>query len=181
MLAYIKGAPGKGLLFEKHGHLNIEAFSDSSYVGDKADRKSTSGYYTYVGGNLVTWRSKKQNVVSHSSAEAKYRSMAQIACEMVWLHSLLNEFGFPIQIPMPMHCDNQTAIFIANNPAFHERTKHIEVDCHFIRDLIVKGVISTPYVPSTEELADVFIKGLGVGVFESLCNKLGMMDIYALT
>ena len=165
MLAYIKGVPRKGLLFKKHGHLNIETLSDSSYAGGKADRKSISGYCTYVGGNLVIWRSKKQNVVFHSSAEAEYRSMAQTACEMVWLCLLLSEFGFPVQIPMLMHCDNQAAIFIANNSAFHEHTKHIEVDCHYIRDLVVKGIISTSYVPSTEELADVFTKGLRVGVF----------------
>ena len=115
--------------------MNVESFSYSSYAGDKTDRKSILGYYTYVRENLVTWRSKKQNVLSRSSAEAEYRSIAQTASEIVWLRLLLSEFGFSVQTSMLMHCDNQTVIVIANNLAFHERTKHIEVNCHFIRNL----------------------------------------------
>ena len=148
VLAYVKKAPGKGLVYRRNGHLNIEAYLDSSYTRDRGDQKSTSGYCTYVGGNLVTWSNKKQNVVSRSSAEAKYQSMMQTACEMIWLRSLLSEFGFSVDVPMPMHCDNQAAIFIANNPTFHERTKHKEVDCHYVRDMVMKGVISTPYTQS---------------------------------
>ena len=83
VLAYIKCAPGKGLIYRHHDHLRIEAYSDVRYAGDKGDRKSTTGYYTYVGGNLVTWRSRKQKVISFSRAEAKYRAMAATAREMV--------------------------------------------------------------------------------------------------
>ena len=107
--------------------------------------------------------------------------MAQTAYEMVWLRSFLSELDFSMRTPMAMHCDNQVAIFIANNPAFHERTKHIEVDCHYVRNLVMKGVICTPYTQSVEQLADFFTKGFSVGVFESLCNKLGMINIYTLT
>src|SRR4051812_10508715 len=110
------------------------SYSDSRYAGDRGDRKSTSGYCTYVGGNLVTWRSKKQNVVSQSSAEAEYRAMAQAASEMTWIQSFLTTLGFHVPTPMKMFCYNQAAIFVANNPTFQERTKHVEIDCHFIRD-----------------------------------------------
>ena len=103
-----------------------------------------SGFCIYVGDIVVTWRSKKQNVVSRSNAEAEYRSMAQTTCEMMWIRSLLLELGFPIETPMPMNCDNQAVIFIANNPIFHERTKYIEVDCHYVRDMVMKEVISAP-------------------------------------
>ena len=106
--------------------------------------------------------------------------MAQTACEMVWLRSFLSELEFSMRTPMAMHCDNQVAIFIANNPAFHERTKHIEVDCHYVHNLVMKGVICTPYTQSTEQLANIFIKGLSVEVFESLYNKLCMINIYTL-
>ena len=147
VLAYIK-APGKGLIYKKHGHLQVEAYLDSSYASDKGDKKSISGYCTYVGGNLVTWRSKMQSVVSQSNAEPEYRSMAQTACKLVWLSSLLSELGFSIQSPMSMRCDNQAAIFIASNSVFDERTKYIEVDCHYVRDLVMKGIISSPYTPS---------------------------------
>ena len=105
--------------------------------------------------------------------------MAQADCEMMWFRSLLSEFGVQVDRPMAMHCDNQAAIFIVNNPTFHKRTKHIEVDCHYIRDMVLSGHISTPYTRSSEQLADIYTKGLSVGVFDGLCNKLGMLDIFA--
>ncbi|XP_020262928.1 uncharacterized protein LOC109838913 [Asparagus officinalis] len=134
ILAYVKSCPGKGLRHKKHVHTHISAFSDAGYAGDMGDQKSTSGFCTFVGGNLVTWRSKKQDVVSRSSAEAEYRAMAHTACEMVWLRKFMTEFGFVQPGPMPIHCDNQSAIYIAQNPVFYERTKHIEVDYNFVRD-----------------------------------------------
>ena len=100
VLAYIKRAPGRGLLYRRHGHLRIEAYSDSGFAGDKEDRKSHGGYATYVGGNLVTWRSQKQSIVSRSSAEAEYRAMADTTAEMLWLRSLLTKLGFPPGEPM---------------------------------------------------------------------------------
>ncbi|XP_068659151.1 secreted RxLR effector protein 161-like, partial [Aristolochia californica] len=133
ILRYLKGAPGRGLLYKKHGHFNIEGFSDADWAGSPDDRKSTSGYCTLVGGNLVTWKSKKQNVVARSSAEAEYRAMAHTVSEILWIRTLLTELGFYKKGSMNLHCDNQAAIHITSNPVFHERTKHIEVDCHFIR------------------------------------------------
>src|SRR5512144_1559420 len=126
VLAYIKRAPGKGLLYRRQGHLRVEAFSDSGFAGDKEDRKSHGGYATYVGGNLVTCCSQKQSIVSRSSAEAEYRAMADTTAEMLWLRSLLTELGFPPGEPMKMFCDNIAATFIASNATFHMRTKHIE-------------------------------------------------------
>ncbi|KAK4390013.1 Retrovirus-related Pol polyprotein from transposon RE2 [Sesamum angolense] len=116
ILKYIKASPGKGLLFKRHGHVKIEAYSDADYAGAKDDRKSTFGYCTYVGGNLVTWRSKKQTTVARSSAEAEYRAMAHTTSEILWLKNLLKELGFMYDDPVPMHCDNQAAIHIASNP-----------------------------------------------------------------
>ena len=89
VLTYIKGILCKGLVYKKRGHLVVKAYSNSSYAGDKGDKKSISGYCTYVGSNLVTWRSKKQDMVSTSSVETEYHSMAQTTFEMVWLKSLL--------------------------------------------------------------------------------------------
>ena len=104
--------------------------------------------------------------------------MAQAACEMMWLRSLLTDLDFPIAVPIPMYYDNQTAIYIANNLTFYERTKHIEVDCHYIREMVMQGVISIPYTKSSDQFADIFTKRLSVGTYEFLCNKLDMIDIY---
>ena len=176
---YIKHAPSKGHIYRHHDHLCIGTYSDARYAGDKGDRKSTTGYCTYVGGNLVTWHSRKKNVISCSSAEAKYRAMAATAREMVWLHSFVQDLGIKTPMPMPMHCDNQAAIFIARNLAFHERTKHIEIDCHFIRDKGLIGVISTPHVSSSDQLTDIFTKSI-IGVsYDCLGSKLGMFDLYS--
>ena len=132
ILHYLKGAPSRGLLYKPCASLFVTDFSDADWAGCHSDRRSTSGYCTFVGGNLVTWRSKKQNVVPRSSAEAEYCVMAHTASEMLWVRSLLRDLGIDVSTPMQMFCNNQATIFIANNPVFHERTKHIEVDCHFI-------------------------------------------------
>lgn len=118
--------------------------------------------------------------MSRSSVEVEYQPMVQTTREMKWLKSLLTEFDFTVQLPMPMHCDNQTVIFIANNPIFNEQTKHIEIHCHYVRDIVMTETISTPYTPSSFQFANIFTMGLAVGVFRSLCNKLGMLDIYVL-
>jgi len=119
ILAYIKIVQEK-LGVQEHGHVRISRYSDSSYTGDQGDKKFTTGYYIFVEENLVIWKSKKQDIVSRLNAEAEYKAMAYTACEMVWLKNLLVQLG-----PMSMHCDNQSAIYIAHNPVFHERTKHI--------------------------------------------------------
>ncbi|XP_071927547.1 uncharacterized mitochondrial protein AtMg00810-like isoform X1 [Coffea arabica] len=181
ILRYLKSAPGKGLLYQNHGHTDIEGYSDADWAGSASDRRSTTGYCVFVGGNLVSWKSKKQTVVSRSSAESEYRAMAHTVCELVWLKSMLLELGFEHKQPMNLVCDNQAAVHIASNPVFHERTKHIEVDCHFIREKLLDGVIKTSHVPSVDQLADVFTKSLGGSRVKYICNKLGAYDIYAPT
>ncbi|CAH9083346.1 unnamed protein product [Cuscuta epithymum] len=181
ILCYLKGAPGRGIVYQNHDHMRIECFVDADWVGSKDDRRSTSGYCVFVGGNLVSWKSKKQNVVSRSSAESEYRAMAQSACEIIWISHLLTELGLKISVPAKLWCDNQAAIHIANNHVFHERTKHIEVVCHFIREKIQKGLISTGYVKTGEQLGDLFTKALNGIRVGYLCNKLGMINIYAPT
>ena len=111
-----QASPGRGLIYRRHSHLRIKAYSDAGY----RDRKSTTGYCTYIRGNLITWKSRKHKVVSCSSAESEYRAIAETAQEMVWLRSFLEDLNISSLFPMPMHCDNQAAIFIANNFTFHE-------------------------------------------------------------
>jgi hypothetical protein len=179
ILKYLKNAPGCGLFYRSSGHLRIEGYTDADWAGSPSDRKSTTGYCTFIGGNLVTWRSKKQSVVARSSAEAEYRAMAHTTCELTWLRTVLQEFGLLIQGPTPLYCDNQAAIHIASNPVFHERTKHIEVDCHFVRSKVESKDIITPFVPSGSQLADIFTKSLPKNAIDSICSKLGVIDIYS--
>ena len=126
----------------------------------------------------MTWKSKKQNVVARSSAEAEYRAMASTASELTWIKHLLHDMKVECKGTMQMYCDNQAARHIASNPVFHERTKHIEVDCHFIRDKVQSGEIETPFVRSQEQLADVFTKALDKPKLENILSKLGLINLF---
>ncbi|CAN6727389.1 unnamed protein product [Malus baccata var. baccata] len=134
ILRYLRLSVGRGILMQKNDNTQIMGYCDADWAGNAIDRKSTTGYCTFVGGNLVTWKSKKQTVIARSSAEAEYRAMASTACELIWLNGLLCDLGVPTTLPMSLFCDNQAAMHIVSNPVFHERTKHIEVDCHYVRE-----------------------------------------------
>ncbi|XP_024028916.1 uncharacterized protein LOC112093838 [Morus notabilis] len=99
VLRYLKGSPGRGLLFKKREHLQVETYTDADWAGSTIDRRSTSGYCTFVGGNLVTWRSKKQNVVARSSAEAEFRALAHGICEVMWIRRLLDDLKVTVSSP----------------------------------------------------------------------------------
>ena len=142
----MKGALRRDILYSNHGHNIIECFIDADWAGSKEDGRSTAGYCVFIGGNLVLWKSKKQRVVSRSSAEFEYRAMTQSVCEITWLHQLLMEVGIETPFSAKLWCDNQVTLHIASNPVFHERTKHIEIDCHFVPEKIQLGLISTGYV-----------------------------------
>jgi len=179
ILRYVKRSPGTGLLYKDHGHTEIVGYTDADWAGCPWDRRSTSGYCILFGGNLVSWKSKKQNVVARSSAEAEYRAMALGICELIWVKQLLIELKFYKPSPMKLICDNQAALHIASNPVFHERTKHIEVDCHFIREKVASGDIVTTFVGSNDQLADVLTKSLRGPRIEFISSKLGAFDLYA--
>nr|KYP76032.1 Retrovirus-related Pol polyprotein from transposon TNT 1-94 [Cajanus cajan] len=179
ILRYIKRSPGKGLVYNDRGHTNIVGYSDADWAGDASDRRSTSGYCVFMGGNLVSWKSKKQSVVARSSTEAEYRAMAHTTCELLWLKFLIQELQFCKVGHMELVCDNQSALYLSSNPVFHERTKHIEVDCHFIREKILSDIIKTSSVCSKDQLADIFTKSLRGPRITYICNKLDVYDIYA--
>lgn len=112
----------------------VEGYIDADWADCVTDMRSTFGYCTFVGSNLVTWRSKKQVVVARSSIKVEVRSMTHGVCELFWLRHLIYELEFLVTSPMRLYCDNKFAIGIAHNPVQHDRTKYIEVDCHFIRE-----------------------------------------------
>ena len=155
----------------------IVGYCDADWAGDRVDRRSTTGYCTFIGGNLVTWKSKKQKVVSCSSAEAEYRAMRKLTSELIWIKGLLKDLGIETTTPITMHCDNQAAIHIASNSVFHERTKHIEVDCHKVRQVVEQKIILPCYTRSEDQLADIFTKGATTKVCEFIHSKLGLVDL----
>lgn len=180
ILRYLKKAPGQGLVYRASSTTpSLIAFADADFAGSVDDRRSTSGYCTFFGGNLITWRSKKQTVVARSTAEAEYRPMAHAVAELKWLQALLKDLEVSLSSSPSLFCDNKAAIAIAENPVFHERTKHIEVDCHFIRSHVLNKDITLHHISSEEQIADILTKPLSRPVFFRLLLKLGMRDLYA--
>ena len=179
ILRYLKGTPDSGLFFAATGTPQLWAFSDSDWAGCKDSRKSTTGYLVYLGSSLVSWQSKKQSTVSRSSSKAEYRALASTTCELQWLTFLLQDFRATFTQPATLYCDYQSAIQIATNPVFHERTKHIEIDCHIVRQKLNSGLIKLLPVSSSLQLADIFTKALTPTIFQHFCNKLGMMNIHS--
>lgn len=179
ILRYLKGTPGLGLFFGKDDDRKIKVFTDADWAGSIQDRRSTTGYCTFVWGNLVTWRSKKQSVVARSSAEAEFRALSHGICEIMWLKLLLQELKIRFDSSMEVYCDNKAAIAIAHNPVHHDRTKHVEVDRHFIKEKIEEKIINLMYVPSSDQVADILTKGLLRPVFERLLIKLKLFNLYS--
>lgn len=124
------------------------------------------------------WHSKKQNVVIRSNAKAKFRSVAHEICEVLWIKRLLEDLKISNPLPMKVFCDNKVAIYVAHNPIFHDRTKHVEVDKHFIKEKLDNGLICMPYIPTIEQIANILTKGLQKKQFENLINKLTMEDVF---
>lgn len=136
--------------------------------------RSVSGYCIQLGSALISWQAKKQTVVSQSSAEAEYRALASVTTEIMWLKYLLADLQVPVNEAVSVFCDNQAAIDIASNPVQHARTKHIELDCHFIREKVQSGVILPVKISTKFQLADIFTKVLGSSAHWSICSKLGL-------
>jgi hypothetical protein len=171
VLRYLKGSLNHGLHFGK-GSLHLNAYSDSDWAGNPDDRRSTTGYALFLGPCLVSWCAKKQPVVSKSSTEAEYRSLAFATAELRWLRMLFQELDLYLHSPPTLWCDNLGALALASNPVYHARTKHIEVDYHFIREKVVNKEITTRYLSTHDQVADIFTKGLTTNRFLLLRDKL---------
>ncbi|RDX97055.1 Copia protein, partial [Mucuna pruriens] len=142
------------------------------------DRRFTSGYCMFMGENLVTWRSKKQNVVARSSVEAEFRAMAHNICEGSWMKIILDDLKVKYEGRIKLFYDNNSAISIAYNPVQHNRTMHIEIDRHFIKEKLNNELVVTTHIPTGLQVVDVITKGLPVARFQEFNGKLGMIDIH---
>ena len=175
---YIKGSPAKGIFFPSKSNLHIKSFCDANWNGCPDTRRSLTGYAVYLEESLISWRSKKQGVVSRSLVEAEYRAIASVACEITWVLQLLKNLKVEHSKPAMLFCDNQVALYTAANPVFHERTKHIEMNCHLVRDKTLEGMIKTFHVVTNAQVANFFTKALGYISFARLSEKLGLKDVF---
>ena len=157
VIRYLKGTLGQGILLRSSPPLHVTGWSDSDWEGCPLTRRSLTGWVVQIGSSIISWKTKKQDTVALSSTEAEYRAMTKVLKEMKWVKGLLHDFGISTG-PMTLRCDNQSAIYLTANPVFHERTKHIEAECHFIRDHIINGTIITKHVTSVDQLADILTK-----------------------
>ena len=174
IMRYVKGTLSHGLLFKPASLVTLEGYSDSDWATNIDDRKSISGICVFLGGNLITWSSRKQKAVARYSTEAEYRALSSAATDLMWVQHLLTEIGISFSQPLVLWSDNLGAQALACNPVYHARTKHIELDVHFIRSLISEHKLEVRYVPTESQTADVLTKPLSLDRFRPLCSKLTM-------
>ncbi|GAA0153679.1 transmembrane signal receptor [Lithospermum erythrorhizon] len=181
VVRYLKGSPGQGVLLQLENTLVLQGRYDSDSAACPTTRRSVTGWTVFLGSSPLSWNSKKQDTVSLSSAEVEYRAMAKLTCELKWMRGLLECVGVRLQGPMQVYYDSLSALHLARNPVFHERSKHIEIDCHFLRDALLDGTISASHVSTSSQLADIITKPLVANLFESFLSKLGIHNLHAPT
>ncbi|KAM1794483.1 hypothetical protein ACFX11_034955 [Malus domestica] len=171
ILRYLKGTMNVGVTYTR-GYLHLKAFSDADWAGDPNDRRSTTGLVVFLGSNPISWSSKKQQTMSRSSTEAKYRAISSTSAELDWIKQLFAFLHIPVTIPHILFCDNLSAIALSFNHVQHQKTKHIEIDVHFVRERVAKKQLTVQFVSSQEQFADILTKGLSGPLFRTHCINL---------
>lgn len=175
VLQYLKGTVNIGLFYPASTEFILKGYCDADWGSCAFSAKSLSGYAMFLGDSLISWKTKKQKTTSKSTCEAEYRSMSYATSELIWLHGLLADLHVYVPQPITLSCDNTAAQYIAENQVFQERTKHLRIDCHFIRDYIDQNFIQLAHVQSSMQLADLMTKSLGSTQLRFLSSKLGLV------
>lgn len=174
ILRYIRGTIDHGLHLYPSPTTQLTAYTDADWAGCPDTRRSTSGYCCFLGDNLISWSSKRQPTISRSSAEAEYRGVANVVAETCWLRNLLLELHCPLRHATLIYCDNVSAVYLSENPVQHQRTKHVELDIHFVREKVALGHIRVLHVPTRYQYADIFTKGLPRHLFLDFRSSLSV-------
>ena len=175
-LRYVKGTLSHGLFFKPAPFFALEGYSDADWASNLDDRKSVSGACIFLGGNLITWSSRKQKVVAKSSTEAEYRALSSAATDLVWIQNILTEIGVNLSQTPVLWSDNLGVQAFACNPVYHDRTKHIEIDVHFIQNLVSDHKLEVRHVSNESQPADLLTMTLPMEQFRMLCHKINMND-----
>ncbi|XP_071712682.1 uncharacterized mitochondrial protein AtMg00810-like [Rutidosis leptorrhynchoides] len=174
IVRYVQGTLDMGLQLYALSTTTVVAYSDADWAGCPTTRRSTSGYCVFLGNNLLSWSSKRQLTPSRSSAEAEYRGVSNAVAETCWIRNLLRELHCPLTSATLVYCDNVSSVYLASNPVQHQRTKHIEIDIHFVRDLVAQGQVQVLHVPSRYQFADIFTKYLPRTLFDEFRSSLSV-------
>ncbi|XP_019245174.1 PREDICTED: uncharacterized protein LOC109225037 [Nicotiana attenuata] len=174
LLRYLRNDHTLGIFMSKDADCTVKACCDSDWAACPDFRRSITGYLVLLGNSPISWKSKKQETISLFSAEAEYRALRKVVGELVWLSRLFEELTVPFPMPILVFCDSQSALHIAKNPVFHERTKHIEVDCHFVRDQLQAGLVSLHHIRTDSQLADILTKALTGIIHSATLSKLAV-------
>jgi hypothetical protein len=175
ILRYLHDTVDLGLCFTRMGSSLLSAFSNADWAGNPDDRRSTGGYAIFFGGNLVSWSSRKQATVSRSSTESEYKAIADATTEVIWIQVLLHELGISQVRPPTLWCDNLGATYLSTNPIFHRRSKHIEVDYHFVHERVATQQLDIRPISTKDQLADAFTKPLAGPAFMQFRNNLNLV------
>jgi len=174
VLKYLHGTIDYELLYTRSRDIRLNGFTDADWASS-VDRKSTSGYYFNIGSGMTSWCNRKHKSIALSSSKVEYMVAKTAFCEAIWLRRLLvNLFRRNMEATMIM-CDNQSCIKLSENPVFHDRLKHINIQCHFVRDYVQRGAVQLSYTPTGEQVADILTKVLGRTKFDYFREKMGMV------
>jgi hypothetical protein len=176
VLRYLKGTSEYGLWYRQTDEVKLHCFTDVDWVGNPTDRKSTSGGIFSIGSIVVFWYSRKQISVALGSAEAEYMVASQVACEAIWMRKIfVGLFGSHLE-PTMIHCDNQSCIKLSINPVFHDRSKHIDIWYHHLKDCVQRAIMLLQYIPTEDQDAEILTKALTRSKFEYHRDMIGVRE-----